>query len=520
MRTDRARWSDLILLISILFGAVVRFAPTMIAGAAINDGGMFYVLIEDLKANHFLLPAFTSYNQLNIPFAYPPLSVYVGTALACIGVPVSQIVRWVPPLIATVSIPAFYWMASLLLDSTSRGALAAMAYALMPRAFSWYVMGGGISRTFGVLFLLLTCGSAWALFSQDKSKYIVLTAAFGAGAVLSHPETGLHTAGACALILLFIGRNRRGLRAAALVSLGVLVLTSPWWASVLALHGFQPFWSALSTGAHSWHFWTPWLTFDFAQERFVTLLTVLGLIGFALQAIRRTWFLPTWLLAAFVFEPRSATAIAALPLAILAGSGLSDFVLPNIAAFASKTNIEVRDWTICASNSAVVRMVLGYIILSAFLGAFAFDLILANYRVPESSLAAMRWVRENAAPGGRFIVLTGRTDPFSDSTAEWFPALARRTSENTIQGREWLLGPNFMPFLNELEALQECMNQGSTCVAEWARTNNVVYDYIYIEKPDESNGVQPSRLLYYQLERDQNYRAIFENQGVAIFRAK
>jgi hypothetical protein len=61
-----------------LFGTLIRFAPTIMTGFPINDGGTFYAMIEDLKANHFLLPAFTSYNYLNIPYAYPPLSFYVG----------------------------------------------------------------------------------------------------------------------------------------------------------------------------------------------------------------------------------------------------------------------------------------------------------------------------------------------------------------------------------------------------------------------------------------------------------
>jgi hypothetical protein len=60
-------------------------------------------------------------------------------------------------------------------------------------------------RTFGALFLLLTCASAWNLFTQPSLKYLFLTMLFGAGAVLSYPEAGLHTAIACGLIWLFKG---------------------------------------------------------------------------------------------------------------------------------------------------------------------------------------------------------------------------------------------------------------------------------------------------------------------------
>ena len=520
MRKSQTGWASLFLWISVLFGAVVRFAPTVISGSPINDGGMFYIMIEDLGANHFLLPSFTSYNHLNIPFMYPPLSFYIGGLLSSSGIPTLEVLRWLPPLVSTLSIPAFYWMAGLMLDSKTKAALAAVAYALMPRSFSWYVMGGGLSRTFGVLFLLLTSASAWALFTRRAPKYLFLTMLCGAGAVLSHPETGLHTAASCALIWLFKGRNARSLRDAVFVALGVLTLTGPWWGTALTQHGLAPFQSAFGAGGHSALFWLPWITLDFAEERFITLFTLLGLIGFAVQCIRRDWFLPAWMLAAFIVEPRSATAIAALPLAILAGLGLSDFLLPNIPALASKPEGRLQDWTLYMSNSPAVRIVLGCILFYALVGAFFYDLSLSHYIVSLEDRAAMQWVRTNTPPGSRFVVLTGKADPFSDPAAEWFPALADRTSQNTIQGKEWLLGKDFMPFLDDIKALQLCLNVSPACVESWSETEQLGFDYIYVEKSRGGGAPQVSGLLLYQLPQDEKYSLVFENDGVAIFERK
>ena len=69
----RTEVADLILMLAIIIGAFMRFNPTLLAGFAINDGGMFAVMVDDLKASRYVLPAFTTYNHLNIPFAYPPL---------------------------------------------------------------------------------------------------------------------------------------------------------------------------------------------------------------------------------------------------------------------------------------------------------------------------------------------------------------------------------------------------------------------------------------------------------------
>jgi hypothetical protein len=515
------RWAALFLFLSILLGAIVRFTPTVLAGGPINDGGMFYAMIQDLRANGFLLPATTSYNNLDIPFAYPPLALYLGGLLSEVGVPTLDIIRWIPPLVSSLSILAFYWMTSIFITSKTKAALAVMAYALMPRSFSWYVMGGGLSRSLGIFFLLLTCGSAWALFSRNNGwKYIFLTAMFGAGAVLSHPETGLHAAAICLLIWLFRGRTRRGARNALFVAFGVLMFTSLWWARVLVQHGFGPFRSALQTGGQSGLFWVSWLTFDFAQEPFVTLLTVLGLIGLAVQCIRREWFLPAWVFLPFIIEPRSAPAIAALPLAILVAYGLNEVVLPGLASLRSNTHVEGRDLAEYMSVSPAARIVMGYVLFLSFFAAFAFDLSLAKAVIPPESRVAMQWVQYNTPSDAQFIVLTGSGDPFADASAEWFPVLSGRTSVNTLQGRGWLLGKSFMSFLNSLGTLETCLNQAPSCVEIWARSNRQNFDYIYLQEPEDKNASQPSGLLLYQLRHDQYYQLVFENDGAAIFERK
>jgi len=499
MPSNASHWSDLVLYISILFGAVVRFAPTVISGLPINDGGMFYVMIRDLEANRFLIPAFTSYNSQNIPFAYPPFSFYAGGILNSLGIPMIAIFRWIPPLVSTFSIIVFYAMSSLIINSKSKASLATMAYALLPRTFSWYVMGGGLSRTFGVIFLLLSCASTWLLFTKNENKYIFLSAIFGTGAILSHPETGVHTLAACVLIWLFKGRSTQSMRNAIFVALGVVVLTSPWWGSVLVHNGFKPFQSALLTGGHDPFFWIPWFTFDFAEERFVTLFTLLGLIGIVVQLIRRDWFLPIWLLVPFIVEPRSATAIAAIPLAMLAGIGLSDFVLPNIPAIGSDSVDRNQEWTTYMTNNRPIKIVLGYILFSALIGSFFYDLSLSHYVVPLTSRDAMNWVQNNTSGTSKFIVLTGSGDPFSDPIVEWFPAVTSRISLNTIQGKEWVLGADFIHFHDQTESLQTCLNSTPSCVENWANANQLSFDYIYIEK---SVDLSRSSLLTHELMSD------------------
>jgi hypothetical protein len=70
-----------VILLATLVGTLIRSFFVLNSDFPLNDGGMFYTMIKDLQSAHFHLPAFTSYNQANIPFAYPPLPFYLAGAM-------------------------------------------------------------------------------------------------------------------------------------------------------------------------------------------------------------------------------------------------------------------------------------------------------------------------------------------------------------------------------------------------------------------------------------------------------
>src|SRR5689334_17965651 len=145
----KLEWPSLFLFSALLFGLVVRLLPALSTGFPLNDGGMFYTMTQDLQANHYLLPYSTTYNFSDIPYTYPPLGFYISAALSdVLSVPVLQIFLWLPVLINTFSILAFYKLAGQFLNSRMLASLAVLIYALSPRAFIWQIMGGGVPRAF------------------------------------------------------------------------------------------------------------------------------------------------------------------------------------------------------------------------------------------------------------------------------------------------------------------------------------------------------------------------------------
>src|SRR6266498_1924463 len=333
----RTEWADLIFMIAIFLGAFMRFNPTLLAGFAINDGGMFAVMVDDLKASHYVLPAFTSYNHLNIPFAYPPLGFYLGR-IACdlFGLTAPQALRWVPALFASLSVPAFYWLAGRLLKNKYYAAISTLFFALMPRALSWYVMGGGLTRSPGQLFMLLTLATVVRLYEENRHLDIFLAGLFGGLAVMSHPEAAVHTFVSALFLWIMLSRKRTGFINSILVGLIVLVVSAPWWVTVIHYHSIDPLLKGAATGQKTlavFHL----LFFVFTEEPYATVIAVLGLIGIAYRLLHRDYLLPLWMAIPFFVEGRSAAGPAAIPLAMLAAIGLVDIVFAALGVLGART---------------------------------------------------------------------------------------------------------------------------------------------------------------------------------------
>ena len=523
----RTEWADLIFIIAIFLGAFMRFNPTLLAGFAINDGGMFAVMVDDLKANHYLLPAFTTYNHLNIPFAYPPLGFYLGRiASDLFGWSAPQALRWVPPFFASLSVLAFYWLALQLLKNKYYAAISTLFFALMPRALSWYVMGGGLTRSPGQLFMLLTLGAVVRLYQENRRSDIFLAGLFGGLAVMSHPEAAVHTFVSALFLWLMLSRKRSGLINSILVGLIVLIVSAPWWVTVIHYHGVEPLLKGAATGQKTlaiFHL----LFFVFTEEPYATVIAVLGLIGIAHQLLRRDYLLPLWMAIPFFVEGRSAAGPAAIPLAMLAAIGLVDVVFAGLGVLGEKkTSVEIlvsagteRQWTdqILPSERNVFLYVLLYLIFSAY----QFGLGLSNATLYPPDQEAMTWIREHTPAQSRFLVLTGTSSVSCDSVLEWFPALTGQQSIFTVQGTEWTQGKNFNQYVTSTYPAQRCLSSGEASCLD-AAVSRSAYDFIYVSKTlrvDNCSILSPPRTFPAFLENilvDPGFRTVYETKDVLV----
>ena len=133
-RADLTRAEYIAALSAVLvLGFAVRAIFVLGAGFPINDGGMFYAMARDLQANSYALPAFTSYNGGEIPFAYPPAGFYIAAFLDD-HTPISLLAsfQYLPLMFSTLTIAAFWLLAKDLLRSRIATVSAVFFFAMMP----------------------------------------------------------------------------------------------------------------------------------------------------------------------------------------------------------------------------------------------------------------------------------------------------------------------------------------------------------------------------------------------------
>ncbi len=504
----------LLLFVALLFGAIVRFYPVITNGFPLNDGGMFYTMVQDLKSNGYSLPQFTNYNHADIPFAYPPFGFYAAALLSAL-VPGSDLLifLYLPALVNAFSILAFYLFAKETLNSLALASLAVMIYALAPRSFLWQVMGGGVTRSFGMLFLILMLWQAIQLFKEYKNRNLVLTILFGAGTILSHPQTALHAALGGALIFLFYGLNKRGFISAFFVGLGVILLTSPWWVTVFLDHGFEPLLSAGQTSRRTLEFYLIVLQQHGPGNYIGIPHLIFFYTGLWFSLKRREFLFITWITLAYLLDPRGADGVALLVESMLAGMGLL-----ALSTWISRSNGEEAE-TIFMKRSSQT-LVFGAIFIF-LLVAVVSDFQLLNTSLKSKELEMIEWVNSNIGEDKTFLLATGREFSMSDPLQEWFPTLTDQYSVTTLQGLEWTLADGFFPWYEQLAAFQHCADVN--CIAGWTTRNRVDYDYLIVMIPPDTDKRELAvslRSLAVSVRGSDMYSLAYESDRALVFEYK
>jgi hypothetical protein len=175
-----------------LLGGFVRFVHVINLDFPLNDGGPFYLMMQELQEASYTLPIFTAYNQMDIPFSYPPLGFYLGAGIGdLLKVDLLDVLRLLPAFISTLTIPAFFNFSQRIFKDDQQVLAATFGFAFLPTSFDWLIVGGGLTRALGYLFAILTLGQVHALITKGKNKHLLMAILFASLTILQKAKISI-----------------------------------------------------------------------------------------------------------------------------------------------------------------------------------------------------------------------------------------------------------------------------------------------------------------------------------------
>jgi hypothetical protein len=441
--------------VAILIGVLVRALPVVAAGTVVGDGGFIHALVDDVRAAGLGLPTTTSYNDLGIPFVYPPAALWMAAVLGdVLGISTLDLLRWLPVLISSLALVAFAWLASRLLGGVPAIG-ATFSYALMPSAYGWLVAGGGLTRGLGLLFALLATALVVRRSADDSRWMAVVPGVLLGLAALTHPQAAVFGVVAC-LTLSFQRPLGEWLTRLAIAAAAAVIAVLPWLAWVAGTNGLEVLFGAAGRFEPGIGI-VRMLNLEFSAAPFMDVVGVVGVVGLVVALARRQWRLPTFLLLTYLTGSGGGEFLAAVPWALLAGVGVGALCDLVIGALHDAGPVTARRSAMAIGAAALFLALVGSI-------GSASDRSSKLHGLGDDRIGAMEWMAANLPADARVIVPTDEVWGFDD-IGEWLPALAERQAIGTVQGSEWLGADGFEVQLSTHGAIRACAGATAACYA-------------------------------------------------------
>jgi 4-amino-4-deoxy-L-arabinose transferase-like glycosyltransferase len=406
-RTRRIGPGPALLGIAVSLSVLLRGALVISSDFPLRDGGLFVTMAHNIRNAGFALPQFSTFNAGDIPFAYPPLGLYILAVIP--GDPITT-ERWLPLLWSLLAIPGLYLLAREFVSERIAG-VTTLLFALMP--VTWAIEGAGVTRALAFALLVWSLWAAKKAVSHPSVRGAAVAGFLGGLAGLTHPAIG--PAWLLSVSLFFAFKPSRRSLATLLGVIAVAATTvAPWLLLVVSRHGVGVLLSAGTSHGLS-ETLGRLLSAGPSYIGVLDLVLPLALVGIAVMAHRREWILPLWL-ALLVVVPGGEGRYAAMGWALLAGIGA----------------ITIAD-ALAETGAQRTASVLALTVLM-------FGAVVAGYQTFRSISPQIRSVMSEAGraapPGTRFAVYSDDAR-LEAPILDWFPTLSRQVSIGTYMGLEW-----------------------------------------------------------------------------------
>jgi hypothetical protein len=483
---------------------LVRVIPR---ATPLGVGGLYALMAQTIRNSGFVLPAHIPfYGPGGIPFAYPPLALYVLAALSAIPyVSLLTWMRYVPIAMCALSV----WPASALYREILPGRLEARTATLLfttsPAWLGFDLWADGSVRSFAFFWGILALLLGWRALAGGSRRTLLGASLCFALALASHQEVGIFVA-----LTLFIFATTSRPVTVRLLRLGVIgvlgaAIASPWWVTVVLRDGLTPFLNTMHS--HGGVGGSLGLQHGDPRQALVTIILgyakvdlfslpiyLLGLLGLSRCVRKKMWLLPLWTLALCLLMPEGQRFIA-LPAAGAASIPLRE-ILPAMwnRAFARSTRLRA------AGAAAMLLLVSLFSMWHLLEWEFSAAPELTVQRV-----AAASWLLVHTPRDARFLVLSDQQD-----APEWFPFLAHRVPSIGHWGAEWTGRYGEQGRLTR--SMQECtVRQSWSCAQSLLHQKRLTPSYlVLINRPH-------LWVLQAQIDRQPGWREVYANGDAMIW---
>jgi hypothetical protein len=472
--------------------------------------GLFSAMAEQIIAHGYGLPASIPYYTAGgIPFAYPPLFLYLYAALWDVtGLGPLVLTRVLPGIFVIGCVVATYALAAELLSTRLQASVAAVAVATSPTIFRMLLTAGGIVRAPAFAIMVVGLYVGVKLFRTHSRRWLLAAIGCFALLLLSHPVNAAFFAFSYLFFFAAFDRSPHGLAYGVLVAVVPFVLISPWLATVISRHGVDVFLQAAGThgglGIKPLNAVIFWYAPRIAFPSLWKLLILVG--GFYLLADRQYVLIMWFALSVMVFSRRITMLVGVL----IAAVGLCR------AARATKR------MRLPYSSSLPFKLSTAFVVVLCVYAAGTGSIYAANYPaldnpdstqmyLSEDEIDAMQWVRTETAPNASFVVV--------GDIAEWFPLFAERTSLVTFRGTEWTEGESQTERIQTTIELANC--DGAACLTRELSQQNLSPTYLYLSADEysvEYNIRDQSTTMRASLVRSERYEIVFTNEEALVVR--
>lgn len=474
--------------------------------------GLYSLMAEMLVRTPFPLPnEIPFYGPGGIPFAYPPVALYIAAFFVrSFYIPMLTYMKWAPAFFCILVMVTVYLIGYQLTRDRLKALVAVVIVFSAEPIYAFHATASGSVRSVALLWTVLSAYFTLRAYDVDRRElmHASIAGTFLALTAMTHLSYAVFLVPGIVLIAFLLPTRRPlllRLRTMAVIGVVGLVLAAPWWGTVIARYGLVVFLNAGSThgtgglvaavGANPLGLVRTMLRWyvNLGRMWWPPILSGVSIVSVAYGLMRGRWLLPAWIMVT-VASLGQTDRFEILLCGLLAGE-----LLVDLSRFASK----ITRWPKLLGRETVgglvfLALAVGPIGMLGFRGIQWTEVELNNDLVEVGY-----WIDKHTQAESQYLYL-GRTH----DAEEWLPFLTHRTPGISPWGAEWT--GYYDEQLARMEELRTCISaQDVSCVNQFIES--LGEDIAMLIVPIDSTQLRDD------LVDNTDLFPIYENSGFIVY---